>query len=97
MYDMLREVRQTWATIRDYNRQGRKEDAEALFQENKETLRFRKMLEKAQKNLRSLRKQMDRVQRSDLSGAEKRKQLDALQVQVNTISRRVVNAATTGR
>lgn len=96
LYDMLKEVRQTWATIRDYNRQGRGDAAADLLATESGKLRYRKMLEKAQDRILVLRKRMDEVERSGIDPKSKRIQIDQLTQQVNAISRVAVVSAKPG-
>ena len=88
-YNALKEAREVYATVTDYRREGRAEDAQALAKENMGALRARPRLETTQERLSGIRKQIGAVMRdTSLSGAEKRQRIEALRERSNQIARR---------
>lgn len=93
-YDMLQEVEQLHRTVRSYAKEGKVDEARALFEENRDKLRHRPALGFARQQLGNVRKQMDALYRDTTMSAEaKREKLNTLQARANTIARRVSELA----
>lgn len=90
-YQMVDEANQVYATIRQYNKEGRTEDANELLEENRGKLAGRKTLNKAQLQFRSLRNEMSLIQRDRLLNSEqKRDRLDKLLKRRNDLAAQLI-------
>jgi len=76
-------------TITDMRKEGRREEAQALQARSTEKLRFRPQILSAKKRLDEIRRQMNVINESALSGTMKRQRLDRLMIEKNRISERV--------
>lgn len=93
-YDMLSEADQIYRTVRSYREEGRMEEAAALMSDQADKLKHRRALGMARQQFGAIRKRMGEIyDDSRMSGAEKRRQLNALQLQSNEIAARMVRLA----
>ncbi len=90
-YEGLKEMNQTYADIRNFRMLGETEKAINLAKKEKDTLRFRKLANKIQKNIANVTKRI-RLTRLDknLSAKEKRVKLDRLTVTKNKLLKMAV-------
>lgn len=93
-YDMLSEADQIYRTVRSYREEGRMEEAAALMADQSDKLKHRRALGMARQQFGAIRKRMGEIYDDPrMSGAEKRRQLNALQLQSNEIAARMVRLA----
>ncbi len=94
-YEGLKEMNQTWADVRNYRTLGETDKALALARKEKDTLRFRKLANKIQKNVASVTKRI-RLTRLDknMSKNEKRVKIDRLTVMKNKLLKMAVKKIT---
>ena len=90
-YDMMGEANQVYATISQYSKEGRTEDARQLIADNADLLTKRKSLNKAQLQFRGLRNDMELIQRDrTLTGEQKRHRLDVLLQRRNDLAAKLI-------
>lgn len=91
-YQMVDEANQVYATILQYRKEGRFDDANALLDENRDKLAGRKTLNKAQLQFRALRNEMSLIQRDKLLNSEqKRDRLDRLLKRRNDFAAQLIS------
>ncbi len=91
LYELHREVNQIYRTVREFRRSGDVERARELLKEERPKLRTRELLSRGAEINSDIRKQMDRIYRSEsMSGAEKRKRIDRLITRRNRATKQVV-------
>lgn len=91
-YDMLGQVSELYSTIRQYQKEGRTEDARKLIEENRAELAKRPALTTAQKQFRALRNEMELINRSKiLTADQKRERLDRLLERRNNLASKLVS------
>jgi len=86
-YEGLREAGRAYADVKELREMGRLADAAEAAEDNREMLRLRKPLNRAQTRLRKVNKQMEVIRRSDMDGELKRQRLDRLRAVKNQIQR----------
>jgi hypothetical protein len=86
-YEGLREAGRAYADVKELRELGRLADAAEAAEDNREMLRLRKPLNRAQTRLRKVNKQMEVIRRSDMDGELKRQRLDRLRAVKNQIQR----------
>jgi hypothetical protein len=86
-YQLLDESNQIYATIRQYNKEGRTDDARELLDENRTKLAGRKSMSHAQKQFTALRNEITLIQRDRiLNSDEKRQRIDKLLARRNNMA-----------
>lgn len=90
-YEGLKEMNQTWADVRNFRTLGETQKAIDLARKEKDTLRFRKLANKIQKNVAAVTKRI-RLTRLDknMSAQEKRAKIDRLTVTKNKLLKMAV-------
>lgn len=89
-YEALRESSRLYADLRQYQEIGDAVAAEELREDNRDLLAIRKRLNKAQRQLSSVNRQIRQIERSDaMSGEEKRRRIDLLKMRRSQIVERV--------
>jgi hypothetical protein len=90
-YEGLKEMNQTYADIRNFRTLGETEKALNLARKEKDTLRFRRLANKIQKNVAAVTKRI-RLARldKDMSAREKRVKIDRLTVIKNKLLKMAV-------
>ena len=101
VYDRIQEVNELYGTLKKYReeavRKGDRTKYEAFKAKHLDKLKKRKVLATAQKNFSRLRKVRERIlQNDDLSGAEKYKQSQAIQVRINALAKKIEAATREG-
>lgn len=93
-YDMLGEADQIYRTVRSFREEGRMEAAAELMAKEGDKLKHRSALGMARQQFGAIRKRMTAIYRdTNLSGDEKRRQLNDLQERSNQIAERMVKLA----
>lgn len=90
-YEGLKDMNQTWADVRNFRTLGETEKALNLARKEKDSLRFRKLANKIQKNVAAVTKRI-RLTRLDknMSAQEKRAKIDRLTVTKNKLLKMAV-------
>jgi len=90
-YGHLKEVGTIYSDIRYLREMGKDEEAVRLLEQSRDKLRYRQLLNRAQKRLSKLNQRMSMVKRNrSLSAEEKRRQIDSLTLRRNAITKRIV-------
>ena len=90
-YQLLDEANQVYATIRQYQKEGRMEDAQELLQDNRSKLAGRKALSNAQKQFRAIRNEIELIQRDrNLNSDQKREHIDRLLSKRNNFAAKLI-------
>ncbi|MDD2341425.1 MAG: hypothetical protein PHV54_00865 [Tolumonas sp.] len=90
-YSLLNEANQLYATVKEYRKEGRDEDATKLFNENQKTISTRKALNNAQLQFRAIRNEMALIERDKLLDSDqKRERIDALLKRRNNMAAQLV-------
>lgn len=90
-YDYVSEVNQIAATIKEYQDDGRIQDAKTLQKENAALLRFKPTLDDASKQLRQLKAKIDLIMSSpSLTSEQKQRRIENLAEKRNALQRAVV-------
>lgn len=91
-YDLMGEANQVYATVRQYSKEGRTEEAQQLMSDNVEVLSKRKTLNKAQLQFRGLRNDMELIQRDRvLTSDQKRQRIDNLLQRRNDLAAKMIS------
>lgn len=77
-YDGLREANRIYADVRELQGLGRTDEAQEVAAENRGILAMRQNLNRQQRRISDINKQMEVVRRSDRDGAWKRREIDRL-------------------
>lgn len=88
-YDIRQNLEQIYRTIQAYQKEQRTDEAYKLWQDNREKLQYRPMVQAASQQILDIRKQMDRVYRSSMTRSEKRERINVLQDMINAVAERV--------
>ncbi len=86
-YEDLREVSRIQADINNFRKMGEFDQAKELQQEHGQELRYRKLLNRIQQKLSTINTKMKLARKSNLTGEEKRRRLDVLQMQKNRLTK----------
>lgn len=89
-YELHRETKRVYDTYMNMHKEGRSDEAEAYIQNRQVLLGLKGSTEEVKKFLDEMREWRDLVLRSDLSGEEKRRQIDEIETQINEVLRQVV-------
>jgi len=93
LYDRMGEVGEIYSSIKFLAQQGKLEEARKLAEENRGSLRYRTMLNKASRSLSDMRKQQQAIYNSRvMSPSTKRDRLDDIQIRMNKLAKRVSEA-----
>lgn len=93
LYDRMGEVGEIYSSIKFLAQQGKLEEARKLAEENRGSLRYRTMLNKASRSLSDMRKQQQAIYNSRvMSPSTKRDRLDDIQIRMNKLANRVSEA-----
>jgi hypothetical protein len=89
-YDRMGEVKELHGTLQDHIKRGELDKARAFRDENKDKLKFRRKLQGVQRKFSKLRDRRERILRDDsLTRAEKFKQSQKIQVQINALAKKI--------
>lgn len=88
-YDLLKESDKVTLKLKDLKSAGKKEEAKAFREENKDMLRVRQQVQNLSNRMEMLREQHKRVYNSNLSADDKRAKLDAIDERYGKILRNV--------
>ncbi|TFH85280.1 hypothetical protein EQG41_18375 [Billgrantia azerbaijanica] len=86
-YEGLREASRAYADVKELREMGRLADAAARAESNREMLVLRLPLNRAQRRLNAINKQIDIIRRSSIDGEIKRQRIDRLRAVKNEIQR----------
>lgn len=90
-YDLLKEVEQTYASIQEARKTGDRDRVRELRDENMELLRTRSMMEGSRDQLSAINRRMRRIlYDKDMTGDEKREELDELTAKKNSVAKRAI-------
>lgn len=84
-YEGLREAGRAYSDAKELRELGRTKEAMESAESNREMLAIRKGLNRAQRELGKINKQMDMIRRSNLSGEVKRQRMDRLRAVKNQL------------
>ncbi|QEM81719.1 LPD38 domain-containing protein [Halomonas binhaiensis] len=86
-YEGLREAGRAYSDVKELREMGRLADAAELVKDKQGMLALRPVLNRAQRRLGTLNKQIDFIRKSALSSEEKRQRIDRLQAIKNQVQR----------
>lgn len=85
-YDNMKEVNRVYADIKHFAELKEFDRARKLLSDNKDKLPYRKLMNRVSKKLTAANNEMKKIRRSDLSQADKRRRIDALQQYKNLLT-----------
>lgn len=88
-YEALKETNRVYADIKEYAELGEVEKARSLYQENRNKLAYRVILNRVQRKLSEINIAMQKVRRLEASPEYKRRELDRLRAMKNRIQEAV--------
>lgn len=88
-YEALKETNRVYADIKEYAELGEVEKARSLYQENRNKLAYRVILNRVQRKLSEINSAMQKVRRLEASPEYKRRELDRLRAMKNRIQEAV--------
>ncbi|MBB20249.1 MAG: hypothetical protein CMP20_12420 [Rickettsiales bacterium] len=88
-YEALKETNRVYADIKEYAELGEVEKARALYQENRQKMAYRIILNRVQRKLSEINNAMQKVRRLEASPEYKRRELDRLRALKNRMQEAV--------